>query len=785
MANLYFRLEQRAAGGSPTTGSTIIMVWDDTQQPNGLSQSATVSYNNTNPNATWSFRSRTWKLTNLGSTPISSDTQMLAGEPWSVNAASFTTYIGRTFDINTTFFARNYITVEGPNGQIKSPRFVTPFYSASSFNATSKVIGTDTNRYDTITLTGQTDYTHITNFSVPTYDFNSSTTVVSDLIHVGVNTYYNIIPYSATAARNYFNSIYDGWISMSDDCYGNLFTGVNGIIYGGDMHDRSESYSSKFGGPCLRPNNTQAPYSGNKSTDPNLTGRFDILVNWYSDCVDCQTNNTFNNIYKFETTNDCLGSSSGAGQVFSGSSLTWGQPQGGGVVGPQVISLKLQCFGGEGTNNQVEISTALGGNPVSAIYDNCSDCGSQRNPIDEYYYFSACTASKIYKVNSIDFDNDFTPDPSIGSTYLFTNVGDITNGCYTAISSFFGMTTIDIDYWDNNISTYVITSSNNCSDAVCSSPTPTPTPTPPTTPAVTQTVTPTDTPSVTSTPTDTPSVTLTPTPTSTPGGTPSVTQTVTPTDTPPVTPTPSSLGLSDKLNSCEVTSESQKVFVFYDGTSLDESSAQTASESIRTWYNTKVSNGDLTANQLYEGVIGETSNNGENWMWWASYPHLGSLSGGTVNGVQINEFNSPVTNSIYNSGWCSSNVGTECVPKPAQFNDETQASSIYRRINRGYALTGSYGINDGRSNGVPFDHNNLDLSSTSGPGTFSGQESNYIVVFVEDEADGLVGMYTGSFLKANDIFTKPFELQGSSWANQTDKEYTNSCLLYTSPSPRD
>ena len=172
MATLYFKLEQRATVGSPTTGSTIYMAWPDASVPSGLNRTDTVNFLSTYPNPTWSFRSRTWLLTNLGSTPISFDTQMISGEPWSSIIASINSYVGNTFNINTTFFAKNYITVEGPSGEFKSPRFADSFYSASSFNDTSKKIGTDTNRYDSIMLTGQTDYTHITNNGVSIYDFN-------------------------------------------------------------------------------------------------------------------------------------------------------------------------------------------------------------------------------------------------------------------------------------------------------------------------------------------------------------------------------------------------------------------------------------------------------------------------------------------------------------------------------------------------------------------------------------------------------------------------------------
>ena len=737
MATLYFKLEQIATVGSPTTGSTVYMAWPDANVPAGNDRAFTVNYLTNFSNSTWSFRSRTWKVTNLGLTPIAFDTQMITGEPWNTtSSSSVAVYIGSTFNINTTFFAQNYIDVESPSGTFKSPRYVTNFYSANTFNNTLKLIGVDTNRYDYISLTSLDDYNHITNNGVLTYDFNNASSYSSDLIN-GPSSYYTTIPYSATTARNYFNGLYDGWVSMSDDCYGNVITGISGIEYSGDMRDRVESYSSKWGGPCLRPNNVQTPYSG------TLTNFYDIVSNWYSNCSDCQTNNPFNNIYKFTANKDCTGISQGV-QVFSASTLTWGRPTGGGTVQPQFVQLKNECFGGEtDTVDQVLVSTPLNGNPIDDVFESCVDCTNNVNAVDIYYFFSACTGNKIFRFNVIDFDNDFIGPFAVGNTYLFEDVGGV-NNCLSRIIGPGGLPFVTITYWDNNIASV---STIKCDNVLCQAVTPTPTPTNTFTP--TPTITPTITP--TTTPTNTPTPTLT-------------------------TSSPTSLPITvvaDKLNSCEVISESQKVFVFYDATSLDSAKAQEASESIRTWYNDKVILGELAANNLYEGIVGETSRNGENWMWWASYPYLGSLSGGTVNGTQINEFNGPVFNSIYDAGWCSSNVGGECVPKPSEFNDEVTAGDIYRRINRGYTLTGSYGVSDSRSNGVPFSNSDLDGSSTTGPGTFSGQETNYISIFVIDEADSYVGLYTGAYDKSAQIYDLPFNLRGTYWQSNAVTQYTD------------
>ena len=505
MATLYFKLEQIATVGSPTTGSTVYMAWPDANVPAGNDRAFTVTYLTNFPNSTWAFRSRTWKVTNLGLTPIAFDTQMITGEPWNTtSSSSVAVYIGSTFNINTTFFAQNYIDVESPSGTFKSPRYVTNFYSANTFNNTLKLIGVDTNRYDFISLTSLDDYNHITNNGVLNYDFNNASSYTSDLTNGTFTSGFGAIPYSATTARNYFNGLYDGWVSMSDDCYGNVITDVSGIEYSGDMRDRVESYSSIWGGPCLRPNNIQTPYSG------TLTNFYDIVSNWYSDCSDCQTNNPFNNIYKFTADKDCTGISQGA-QVFSASTLTWGLPTGGGTVQPQFVQLKLECFGGEiDTVDQVLVSTPLNGNPIDDVFESCVDCTNNVNAVDIYYFFSACTGNKIFRFNVIDFDNDFTGPFGVGNTYLFEDVGGV-NNCLSRIISPGALPFVTITYWDNDVASV---STIKCDDVLCQEVTPTPTPTNTFTP--TPTVTPTMTPTTSSfvpptyTPTNTPTNTPTP-----------------------------------------------------------------------------------------------------------------------------------------------------------------------------------------------------------------------------------------------------------------------------------
>ena len=229
------------------------------------------------------------------------------------------------------------------------------------------------------------------------------------------------------------------------------------------------------------------------------------------------------------------------------------------------------------------------------------------------------------------------------------------------------------------------------------------------------------------------------------------------------------------------------IYIFYDGTSLNPDNAQEASESMRTWYQTKKDEG--FGGNLYEGVIGKVSNNGENWIWWATYPYLGSLTGGTLSDgtTVIRSFGmlsgDTVINSEYNSDWCSQNLSGMCVPNIASFNfgeevpqdgSGNATSDIYKRINNGFTLTGNYGSNDTRSNGVPFTVTpSMNGNSTTVYGDFIGGDKEYICIIVADEADGVVGLYHGQVDVISDtpnkdfLFTNPFELYGTGWSGNT------------------
>lgn len=229
------------------------------------------------------------------------------------------------------------------------------------------------------------------------------------------------------------------------------------------------------------------------------------------------------------------------------------------------------------------------------------------------------------------------------------------------------------------------------------------------------------------------------------------------------------------------------IYVFYDGVSLNTSTLSLTSESIRSSYQGLVNNG--FGGQLYEGVIGSKNNNGENWLWWATYPYLGSLTGGTLSdSTVVSSFGlngESVDNSVYDSRWCQSNDSGKCVPNNPSFNFSTTTpegltSDLYKRINNGYQLTGTYGVNDSRTNGVPFTvTSSMDGNSSTVYGDFIGGQIEYKVIIITNNADDEVGMYHGKVPVYDNVPYKdflifnPFELYGDYWNVQTEKEYTN------------
>jgi hypothetical protein len=203
---------------------------------------------------------------------------------------------------------------------------------------------------------------------------------------------------------------------------------------------------------------------------------------------------------------------------------------------------------------------------------------------------------------------------------------------------------------------------------------------------------------------------------------------------------------ADKICKCE-NLFNQNIYVFYDASTLDPATASGASQSVRSWFTGATATSGFTGN-LYEAMIGKNSNNGENWMWWSTYPYLGSLTGGTLSDgfTQVNAFgvdvNDYVVGTEKKSSFCQATPTFACRPKLNSFNDSTSGGTIYQNINRGEDFITGLSLSGSNIMGVPFDHNDLNGADTGLYGNFSGKDSNYTVICVIDEADGIVGMYT-------------------------------------------
>jgi hypothetical protein len=187
------------------------------------------------------------------------------------------------------------------------------------------------------------------------------------------------------------------------------------------------------------------------------------------------------------------------------------------------------------------------------------------------------------------------------------------------------------------------------------------------------------------------------------------------------------------------------IFVFYDGTSLDEPTAIEASASMNAWFNNFTASTPSYYGNMYELVVGggETGfRNGENYVAWATYPWLGELTGYTG-----------TTEFTYQTAWChsSDSVGgvSVCQPRRVELNNSTTKS--YDTINK-----------------LPPGASALTTDENAGYATFSGQNSSVIVINVVDESNGNVGLY---HLGANSVGTTSvsWQLSGVS-ANAGDYE---------------
>ena len=189
--------------------------------------------------------------------------------------------------------------------------------------------------------------------------------------------------------------------------------------------------------------------------------------------------------------------------------------------------------------------------------------------------------------------------------------------------------------------------------------------------------------------------------------TPTPTKTSTPTITPSTTP-----NYLQRFCSCDDSVLNSNFYVFYTSDDIMEPSyIEEASTSVRDWYR----NG-----QLYSGFTGdlyEMCLNGSTYLPLGSYPYLGSLTGGTLSDL------TPISYSF-----------TPYVVDAGDVGSTPEEDYIIRAVNRGWRFDGTSGVTV--SQGVPFNHGNLNQTTNSGFGNFAGGDTNYVTIFISNRPNG-------------------------------------------------
>lgn len=189
--------------------------------------------------------------------------------------------------------------------------------------------------------------------------------------------------------------------------------------------------------------------------------------------------------------------------------------------------------------------------------------------------------------------------------------------------------------------------------------------------------------------------------------TPTPTKTTTPSVTPSTTPS-----YLQRFCSCDDSILNSNYYVFYTSDDIMEPSyIQQASESVRNWFLNGVLYSGFTGN-LYEMCL-----NGSTYLPLGSYPYLGSLTGGTLSD------STPITYS-----------GAPYVVDKADVGSTANEDYIIRAVNRGWRFDGTSGATV--SSGVPFDYANLNQTTNSGYGNFSGDDLNYVTIFISNRPNG-------------------------------------------------
>jgi len=187
--------------------------------------------------------------------------------------------------------------------------------------------------------------------------------------------------------------------------------------------------------------------------------------------------------------------------------------------------------------------------------------------------------------------------------------------------------------------------------------------------------------------------------------TPTPTKTTTPTPTPSTTPS-----YLQRFCACDDSVLNSNFYVFYVSDDIMEPSfIQDASESVRDWFLTGVIESGFTGN-LYETAL-----IGSSYLPLASYPYLGSFTGGTLSDTTLIDFDQSTVPNVTDTG---------------SFGSTPSENYIIKAVNRGWRFDGSSGATV--SSGVPFDYNDLNGTTDSGFGNFSGGDLNYVTILISN-----------------------------------------------------
>ena len=524
MATTYYKFENSAQVGSPYSGDTYYIAYPDTVSA-ALSYALFDSVTTSFPNAIFNFKSRKWKVQNLGTSYGGSiDYTIVNNDFLGLSSLSplQTFYVGFSIPIDVNFFSKNSVwTINGIIGSALR-EYDFPFFSGSSYTTNYPLftVGADTNVYLVSTIDTQQDYDHITNSGVTNYDFANSTSVDTGVM---VSPSF-VIPYSATSAVNYYNSVADAWISPYIECNDPSKDSNLNYYYVGNFPNPILSYDSVYGGECFTLNTAMAPFSGTPSSF-----YADLIQNTYADCPTCISSVDHLNIYYYQVATDCSGNTISPALTFT---ATTSQIDGSPWGVQQNRNIKLNYSGGD-----VCIPTESGGwSMVSAqttnatlinIYNNCTDCANNV-PISPTPTPTQTVTPSITPTKTVTPTQTSSVTPTVTPTVTSTVTPTLTE-TPTQTPTITPTVTDTPTQTPTSTETPTVTPTSD----------PTQTPTASVTPTVTPTVTPSDDPTQTPTPTDTstPTPTITDTPTSTP--TPTITESQTPTVTPTITITPS------------------------------------------------------------------------------------------------------------------------------------------------------------------------------------------------------------------------------------------------------